>query len=132
MKIKKLFSPFGKIAIWFDRLCNYTIGKINKVWSEQGGKSNQTISHTLGLEEAKQLWVLYRAFGDAVFDMKDIPIEGEHLLGELSSDICDFFQKWHALRSINWAKDNAKALQQRCVGIKELVERFLDYKGIKD
>lgn len=127
----KISSYLGKPVIWFDRFCNWTVGKWNKVWSEYGGNTNETISHTLGLEEAEKLWKLRKVFGDAVFNIKDIQIDDEHLLGEFSSDLCDFFQKWHALRSINWDKRNAKQLCQKYPGIKELVDRFLTIKGIR-
>lgn len=128
----KLLALIGKPAIWFDRFCNWTIGKWNKVWSSWGGNKNETISHTLGLEEAERLWNLHKVFGNAVFGMEDIPIDKEHLLGEFSSDLCDFFQAWHALRSINWNRTNAKMLCQKYPGIKELVAQFLEHKGVKE
>ena len=131
--LKKIGSWIGKGALWFDRFCNWTIGKWNKAWSDKGGNTNETISHTLGLEEAEKLFMLVKAFGEAeVFGYKDISIDGDHMLGELSSDICDFFQKWHALRSITWDRDNAKDLEKKCPGIRDLVTRFLAAKGITE
>lgn len=131
--LKKIGSYFGKGAIWFDRMVNWTIGRWDKMWSDKGGNTNETISHTLGLEEAEKLFMLVAAFGEAeVFGYKDISIDGDHLLGELSSDLCDFFQRWHALRSITWDRDNAKELEKKCPGIRDLVTRFLASKGITE
>lgn len=123
----------GRFALWVDRCFNWGTGKSDKLWSDKGGNTNETISHTLGLEEAEKLYMLVAAFGEEeVFGYKDISIDGDHLLGELSSDLCDFFQKWHALRSITWDRDNAKELETKCPGIRDLVTRFLEAKGIKE
>lgn len=128
----KAISYLGKPIIWFDRFVNWTAGRCRWIWSSFGGETNETISHTLGLEEAEKLYKLHAVLGDLVFGIKDIPIDSEHIIGELSSDLCDFFQKWHALRAINWDKRNAKGLCQKYPGIKELVEKFLRLKGIRE
>lgn len=132
--LDKIGNAVGKAVIWFDRFCNWTLGKVRfgkyYVWSKWGGATNETISHTLGLEEAEWLMKRYLQVGDSIFEIHDIPIHSEAILGELSSDICDVFQPWHALRSINWNKPNAKSLMAKYPGIDAVVAEFLEHKGI--
>ena len=126
---KKIGKGFGQAVIWFDRFVNWTIGRLPSVWSDYGGRTGETISSTLGLEEAVRLWYLYQDMGDKVYGLTDIEIEDKHLLGEFSSDLCDVFQKYHALQSINWKKN--KKIMVQYPGIKALTGKFLAAKGIK-
>jgi hypothetical protein len=126
----------GQAVIWFDRFVNWSVGRIRfrkyYVWSRWGGATNETISHTLGLEEAVWLWREHQRIGDRVLRVDDIPIDSAMILGELSSDLCDIVDPWHALKSIGWKKDSAVELMGKYPGIKDLVERFLRHKEIKD
>lgn len=111
--------------IWFDKFVNFSVGWWYRLWSHFGGKKNETISSTLGAEEAEQLYLLWIA--KVPFEkIKDLEIPPEHIIGEFSSDLCDLFQRWHALRSIDWRKE--KILKQKYPGIEEVVEQFLKEK----
>ena len=126
---RKAGRYIGQSVIWFDRFINYTIGKCRYIWSDYGGKSNETISSTLGAEEAEALYKLWVA-GIPYDQIKDVLIEDKHILGEFSSDLCDLFQRYHALRSITWRKE--KTLLTKYPGIDKVVTDFLLSKGIKD
>lgn len=132
----KLEEYAGHTVIWFDRFCNWSAGRVRcgkyYIWSRWGGATNETISHTLGLEEAEWLMVRYLKVGDAIFKIDDIPINSCAILGELSSDLCDIFQPWHALRSIHWDRKNAQTLLTKYPGIDKVVKDFLKSKGITD
>jgi hypothetical protein len=118
----------GKSVIWFDRAVNWTVGRCSRLWSDYGGETNETISHTLGLEEAEALYKCW-LLGIPLARIKDVHIEDKHRLGEFSSDLCDLFQRYHALRSINWKKE--PALQAKYPGIRDVVEYYLRSKGVK-
>lgn len=120
--------------IWFDKFVNFAVGWWDKVWSSYGGKKNETISLTLGAEEAEVLWKLYKQIGDKVYELDDIQIDDEHKLGEFSSDLCDVVQPYHALRCIshNWRSKTGKEVLLKCPGADLIVDKFLDSKGIKD
>ena len=126
MKIlNKIGNMSFKVAWGFDVLVNATIGKCKRLWSDTGG-TWRTISASMGDEEAKELYRLYHA-GHDISKITDLKIKSKHLIGEISSDLCDFFQPWHALRCIkNWEK-----LEADRPGIKKLVKEFLAMKGIK-
>ena len=137
----------GQAVVWFDRFCNLCsrwvhTGK-NFIWSRWGGNTNETISHTLGLEE---LLVLMREWSSGIkagkteeeifSNIKDLEIDSNMILGEPSSDLCDIVQPWHALRSIGKKK---KSFEQFCRDYPEYAAdawdvrcRFLAFKGIKD
>lgn len=125
---KKIGKSLGKAAIAFDEWCNGTIGKCKKVWSDFGGSKRETISSTLGIEEAIALYAYWKKGGDLA-RLTDVEIEDKHLLGEFSSDLCDVFQDWHALRSINWKRH--PELEKEYPGIRVLVDTFLESRGIK-
>ena len=138
-----LFSDIGKIVIWYDRANNWGPGRIHIgsywLWSRFGGNTNETISHTLGLEELlvlidEVLEGLARGLTEEqIFSsIGDIVIDRKMLIGEFSSDLCDIFQPWHALRSINWDKKNAQKILRQYPDSRSLVERFLLSKGIKE
>ncbi len=140
---RHIFSDIGKIVIWYDRANNWGPGRLHIgshwLWSRFGGKTNQTISHTLGLEELlvlidEVLEGLARGLTeDQIFaSIGDLKIDRKMLIGEFSSDLCDVFQPWHALRSINWDKKNARKILSQYPDAKSLVVRFLRFKGIKN
>lgn len=130
--LNKIGSCIGQIGIFIDRMFNDTVGESDDVWSEYGGKTNETISLTLGAEEAKWLYQRFQEIGEKVYEVKDIPIDREHILGEFSSDLCDQFEPWHALKCINrnWKSRTGKQLLLECPGVDWLVHEFLRRKHI--
>jgi hypothetical protein len=118
---------FFSIALGFDKLVNWTAGKWNRIWSDYGGEKGQTISSSLGAEEAE---VLYKAWvsGQDITKIDDIPIPMHHILGEFSSDLCDLFQRHHALRAIDWKYETE--IVSKYPGIKGIVDDYLKAKGV--
>ncbi len=123
----------GRFALWIDRVLNWGPGRRKEVWSDYGGNTNETISLTLGAEEAKGIWVLHQDIGDKVYDLTDIEIDSEHILGEPSSDLCDAFEPYHALKCINrnWRSKTGKKLLLECPGVDLMVVKFLKRRGVK-
>lgn len=123
-RIKRLSSPLLVLRDYLDIPIQYLLGWTH-IWSSWGGWENSTISHTLGMEE---LSVLYRQVHQGIpfSEIKDLKISFDHPLGEFSSDLCDIFQPWHALRSIRWTKK----IEKQFPGGKQLVYDFLKSKGI--
>jgi len=114
-----------------DIFINYIIGRFKIFWSDYGGNKRQTISSSLGAEEAEVLYKEWKS-GVDITKIEDIEIPSEHLLGEFSSDLCDLFQRYHALRSIDWKKPEEKKLTQKYPGIEGVVSNYLKSKGIEE
>lgn len=131
--LKKIGQQLGRFALWADRVLNWSLGRREEVWSDYGGNTNETISLTLGAEEAKTMWVLYQDIGEKVYDLTDIEIDSEHILGEPSSDLCDSFEPYHALKCINrnWKSETGKKLLLECPGADSMVATFLKRRGVK-
>lgn len=139
----KFLNWLGRIVIWYDRANNWGLGRIHInnhwLWSRYGGQTNETISHTLGLEELnvlikETLEGMSRGLTEEqIFaSIGDIKIDKRMLIGEFSSDLCDIFQSWHALRSIDWKRKNAQQILKTYPDARNLVKRFLKSKGIKE
>lgn len=120
----------GRFVKFLDRAVNVCIGWCDAIWSSFGGKKNETISLSMGAEEGKELVILYRKIGDKVYDLNDIVISPDHILGEPTSDFCDKWEPYHALKCLNrnWKSRSAKELLRDYPEAKLIVPKFLKRK----
>ncbi len=116
---------------YLDKPVNWLLGWTG-IWSSSGGDLHETISSTLGAEECENLYRLYKQ-GKPLNQITEDEIQDpftEHPLEEFSSDLCNCFQKYHALRSIEWDKE--PDLEVKYPGIRLVVAQYLEMKGIKE
>ena len=97
-------------------------------FSAFSGQPKETISSSMGKAQARIIWGWKHGEPhDPNYDYPLIPITCP--LGQLSEDICEVFQPYHGLRSIEW--DRGVDIQALYPGIKQIVIEYLAAKGIK-
>jgi hypothetical protein len=93
-------------------------------FSQFSSEPRETISSAIGKGQAFVLWVA--AQRQETIDYPYIPLR--YPLGQIAEDVCEIFQPFHGLRSIEWDRGvNMEALYE---GIKQVVHDYLKTKGI--
>lgn len=95
-------------------------------FSDYGGQEEETISSAMGKAQARILWGRKQAGQEKDLSYPFIPLHNP--LGQLAEDICEAFQPYHGLRSIEW--DHGIDMEKLYAGIHEVVYNYLAAKGI--
>lgn len=87
---------------------------------------SRTISSMMGEEQAKVLYDEWDRKGKGFYPW--IPLN--HPFSQLLTNICEVIQPWHCLLSIQW-KVVGKTAEKDYPGIRQVVEKYLDMKGVR-